>query len=91
MGGYLPRVWYADLGIAKKMSEEEMKKNNVPVVELCATARLEPAPGLVPYGRGPYAYMARSDEASGLSHPFTCARSACRSSSTRRRSTLTRP
>jgi hypothetical protein len=36
MGGYLPRVWYADLGIAKKMSQEEMKKNNVPVVELSA-------------------------------------------------------
>jgi hypothetical protein len=36
MGGYLPRVWYADLGIAKKMSEEEMKKNGVPVVELSA-------------------------------------------------------
>ena len=36
MGGYLPRVWYADLGIARKMSQEEMKKNNVPVVELSA-------------------------------------------------------
>lgn len=36
MGGYLPRVWYADLGIAKKMTQEEMKKNNVPVVELSA-------------------------------------------------------
>ncbi len=36
MGGYLPRVWYADLGIAKKLTLEEMQKNNVPVVELSA-------------------------------------------------------